>query len=58
MRAWHIDESKLDENKLELSENERELVNLEDLKEHTGVLYWKVRQNFVTPFYSPILSVK
>ncbi|XP_021956124.1 1,2-dihydroxy-3-keto-5-methylthiopentene dioxygenase isoform X2 [Folsomia candida] len=42
VRAWHIDESKLDENKLELSENERELVNLEDLKEHTGVLYWKL----------------
>ena len=43
VRAWPIDESNLDENKLELSANEREFIDLEQLKKKTGVSYWKVR---------------
>ena len=42
VRAWNIEESNLDENKWEISENNRDFVDLENLKKLTGVLYWNV----------------
>jgi len=43
VRAWPIEDSKLDDNKLEACDpNGEALLDLEDLKKRTGVLYWKL----------------
>jgi len=43
VRAWPIEDSNLDDNKLEACDPDgKALLDLEDLKKRTGVLYWKL----------------
>jgi len=42
VRAWKLDESRLDSYCMETVEEPKTFVNLNDLKRDTGVLYWQV----------------
>lgn len=52
VRAWPIEESNLDENKLELveGESERKCIDLAQLKKQTGVAYWQVSNTLFAHF--------